>query len=136
MDKVYIVTAGDYSAYHIVAVFDDKTKADEFCGAYNGRVDLDFYKARVEEHPIGMNIEYAGMDVYCAERKETGEIYTYDICEYIRDCTEKIGTVSMDGKYLKCYIAVPKNADDQYEYALKVSADMFAEYLAKENGIA
>lgn len=33
--KVYVVTSGIYSDYHIVAVFDDKQKAEVFCAAYN-----------------------------------------------------------------------------------------------------
>lgn len=31
MNEVYIVTAGDYSDYHIEAVFKDKTKAEAYC---------------------------------------------------------------------------------------------------------
>ena len=33
--KVYVVTSGVYSDYNIVAVFDDKQKAEVFCAAYN-----------------------------------------------------------------------------------------------------
>ena len=33
--KVYVVTSGTYSDYHIVAAFDDKQKAEVFCAAYN-----------------------------------------------------------------------------------------------------
>lgn len=35
--KVYVVTSGIYSDYHIVAVFDDKRKAEVFCAADNDK---------------------------------------------------------------------------------------------------
>lgn len=31
MNEVYIVTAGDYSDYHIEAVFKDREKAEAYC---------------------------------------------------------------------------------------------------------
>ena len=35
MDKVYIVTSGDYSAYHIERVFQSKEKAEIYAKARN-----------------------------------------------------------------------------------------------------
>ena len=45
MEKVYIVTSGDYSDYHIAAVFSTREKAEEYVDAHGS----DY---RVEEYPV------------------------------------------------------------------------------------
>ena len=37
--KVYIVTDGDYSDYHIVAAYTDPIQADKYVATYSGRVE-------------------------------------------------------------------------------------------------
>lgn len=68
MDKVYIVTAGEYSDYHIVAVFSDPKQA-EFCRTKEG------YDAEVEEWDINPR-KYEGKIWYQYEcRVESGVIH-------------------------------------------------------------
>ena len=52
MNKVFIVTVGEYSDYHIEAVFTDKSIADEFVIQFNNRNKSDYDKATVEEFPL------------------------------------------------------------------------------------
>jgi hypothetical protein len=47
--KIYVVTAGCYSAYHIVGVFSTKEKAEEFVKKYN-KTASDLNKAEIEEY--------------------------------------------------------------------------------------
>lgn len=44
MNEIYIVTAGDYSDYHIEAIFKDKEKAEAYCKCHKdcGIEDFDF----------------------------------------------------------------------------------------------
>ena len=50
--KAYIVTSGDYSDYHIVAVFTDHEKAEHFLGVYNS-THWASSQAEIEEYTIG-----------------------------------------------------------------------------------
>jgi len=51
-DTVYVVTDGDYSDYHICAVFDSKSKADDYC---NQMAVFDGYSnPRVEEYTVNI----------------------------------------------------------------------------------
>lgn len=70
MDKVYIVTAGEYSDYHIVAVFSDPKQA-EFCRTTAG------YDAEVEEWDINPR-KYEGTIWYKYNCKvEKGSVKKY-----------------------------------------------------------
>ena len=51
--KVWIVTAGSYSEYQIVAVFTDKVKADLFCAVHNDLCKYDSYCT--EEYDTDVN---------------------------------------------------------------------------------
>ena len=55
MKKVYIVTAGNYSDYHIVAVFSTRKKAEEFLKRYEEVYP--YIDVRIEEHPIDVPVE-------------------------------------------------------------------------------
>lgn len=56
MDKVYIVTDGEYSDYSIRACFSNKEKAEEYIKILqeNG---LDRYSARIEEYDLDVSVE-------------------------------------------------------------------------------
>ena len=51
MKKVYIVTQGDYSDYHIVAVFDNKEEAQKLVNSLN-IIKTYFNEAKIEEYTI------------------------------------------------------------------------------------
>lgn len=52
MDKIYIVTTGEYSDYHIVKVFNDKQKAEKYIQLYNQKNDYEYDKLDLEEYDI------------------------------------------------------------------------------------
>lgn len=43
MSKIYIVTTGEYSEYHIESVFIDPEAAEKFCAVRSG-VDRDIFR--------------------------------------------------------------------------------------------
>ena len=49
MPKVYIVTAGEYSDYHIIECFTDKNLANQFKDQYSTHEGYKYDKAEVEE---------------------------------------------------------------------------------------
>lgn len=49
MDKVYIVTAGDYEDYHIICVFDNRLDAERYIALH--QLDSDNWMF-IEEHDI------------------------------------------------------------------------------------
>lgn len=140
MDKVYIVTAGSDSDYHIVAVFDNKDKAYAFSELYNRKSNaLDEDCSDVEEYIIGADTSIADKILYCAVMHNDGSISAFQykrICFNILDYVSSINNV-IEGDYnsLSCLIAVDVNKDDPEEYAQKVAADLFAEYKARKEGI-
>lgn len=135
MDKVYIITAGSYSDYHIVAVFADKNEAERFRDAQNEKAKWDSQECRIGEYPIGADISLAGKELYRAYENKRGEIYAYFAGEKIQNYSDEISVVKEDCGTFECYIAVDMNCDEPEEYAQKVAADLFAEYKARKEGI-
>ena len=65
MKNIYIVTAGEYSDYHIVAVFSTKEKADAFCAMFRkGEFDVVEYEvdAKVEAINKGLKQYHVNMN--------------------------------------------------------------------------
>lgn len=140
MDKVYIITAGSYSDYHIVAVFDNKDKAYAFSELYDRKSNaLDDDCSRVEEYIIGADTSIADKILYCAVMHDDGSISAFRHYAFrlnILDYVSSINNVrEEDYNILSCLIAVDVNKDDPEEYARKVAADLFAEYKARKEGI-
>ena len=135
MDKVYIITAGSYSDYHIVAVFADKNEAERFRDVQNEKAKWDSQECRIEEYPIGADMSLAGKQLYCVYVNSLGSIYAYDNCEAALNRADEIGIVKEEQGRLECFIAVPMDEDEPEEYAQKVAADLFAEYKARKEGI-
>lgn len=139
MDKVYIITAGSYSDYHIVAVFDNKDKAYAFSELYDRKSNSLDDCSMVEEYIIGADTSIADKILYCAVMHNDGSISAFrycTICFNILDYVSSINNVKEeDYNILSCLIAVDVNKDDPEEYARKVAADLFAEYKARKEGI-
>jgi hypothetical protein len=55
MSKLYAVTAGEYSDYHIITICSNKEKAEEICKLYN-RGDP-YYDASIEEYEDGVRVD-------------------------------------------------------------------------------
>ena len=135
MNKVYIITAGTYSAYHIVAVFTEQAEAEQFRDTYNSRIVYSSEECHVEKFPVGVDISLAGKELYCAYEGVDNGIYAYGPCENIFEYANKIGVVTYNDFHLECYVSVDMNCDEPEEYARKVAADLFAEYKARKEGL-
>lgn len=135
MNKVYIITAGSYSDYHIVAVFLEKVKAEQFQDIHNSRICYSSQECRIEEYSICVDMSLAGKQLYCVCVNSLGSIYAYDTCEATLNRADEIGIVKEEQGFLECFIAVPMDEDEPEEYARKVASDLFAEYKARKEGI-
>lgn len=120
--KVYIVTAGEYSEYHISAVFSTKEKAEE----YMDTVGSDFC---IEEYSIDKPIKHEVsiwsimMDI-CS--KEVLNIHYYGVNE--KDTIEFMPSTSFRNE---CIIFTVES--DSKEKAIKIVSDRFGAVVANEN---
>lgn len=126
--KVYIITKGEYSGYHICAVTTDKKKAEILRKAHN---DLDgWHKARIEKYDTDeflTEIENRLKLYDCTlERDKPMVIYEVDI-DYINSSDFKV-------RYNHSKYHVYVWAKDE-EHALKIASDKIAEYKASKEGI-
>lgn len=56
--KLYVITAGAYEDYHIIATCTDKTKADQICDEYNKSYNgIPYGKASVNEYEDRNNLD-------------------------------------------------------------------------------
>lgn len=132
MNKVYVVTIGDYSDYHIVGVFADKDLAQKYVDRYKG--GSSYNQPQIEEYELDVAIN----------RKYLYKTYIYqnyqdepiNLTEYIeRDSyNESIkfesGKVKgMLGKYAALGYA------DTPEKSQKIAQDIWAQIKAEEAGI-
>lgn len=74
--KVYVVTEGSYSSYHIVFVTIDKARADAFVKRYN-KTDYDDY--RVEEYDTDViKLFDDGRKLYQVWKRDNGAVRVYE----------------------------------------------------------
>lgn len=55
--KLYVITAGAYEDYHIIATCTNKTKADQICAEYNKDYPYGYGKASVTEYEDKSNLD-------------------------------------------------------------------------------
>lgn len=121
--KVYVITQGDYSDYHICAVTLDKELAEKLCKVYSNLKYYPYFDpAQIEEYDLQQSMD----DVRIMYRVE---IDCGDI-EVTEDRYENKEDVFGDKNYFTAYVL----ARDQ-EHAVKIAQDRRAEYLAKKEGI-
>lgn len=115
MDKVYIVTSGDYSDYHIEAVFSTREQALDY-------VDTKGSEYRIEEYPLDEPIEhntgiwevqfdYMSSAMKYAERKQEDSWYS-----------DLIGTMKYNNTYEGDYIQFIVESDSM-KRAIKVASE-------------
>lgn len=137
MNKVYILTAGKYSEYHVVGATLDRKQAELACKVYGLKnsvpVDPDDYDPlddpiRIEEYDLDLFDGIKEKDhVYrvsisrngCSVEEENGEGYFHPINDEDMIWGEYEITVA---------------AKDE-AHALKIAQDKRAEYLARKEGI-
>ena len=57
MKTVYVITAGEYSDYHIMRVYDDEDEAERFVAAWNGLNPGYGNEASIEDWEVGVPAE-------------------------------------------------------------------------------
>ena len=133
--KIYIITKGSYSDYHICAVSTDKKKAEILRKAFDDNDD--WRKAQIETYETDQFLTEIenGMKLYLCGVKDDGgmSIITYESdLDYIVPSDFKVR------KYTKGNMApgygVNVFAKDK-EHACKIAADKIAEFKAREEGI-
>lgn len=126
MSKIYVVTKGHYSDYHIITATTDKKLANEIAKKFSDgwdKADVEVYEdAELYMKPVFyVGFEQNG-DVH-AIYDESSSTYYYD---NINECDFEV-----DGK--RVYAVV--QADDE-EHAIKIASEKRAEFLARNAGIA
>lgn len=136
-EKLYAVTAGAYSAYHIISLCSDKARAEQIRDIYNRDKEEDgFGSASIEEYADGIRID---LDKSLYEVKLSND----GMKETVRLCSdeEKIDTMCDAGYSYRLKVtqrpmelAIYIIADDR-DIALKIARDRFAQYKAEREGI-
>ena len=131
-NKVYLVTAGDYSDYHVEAVFSEKRGAELFAATKNDSDD--YYEYRIEEYEL----DPAKFD----GSVKTQYLYTIDVrgnllgpCVFTEDGLAKKITHDREWGYcdLDDFIILPERDDEK---AKKIAQDRIARKKANEQGIS
>lgn len=117
--KVYIITKGVYSDYHICAVTSDKNMAEKLCRVYT---DNDRHKARIEEYDLNERPEDVRI-MYCVEITDDG----VEVCE--NDYENKEFEYGDRGDFTAYVVAMDR------DHAVKIAQNRRAEYLAKKEGV-
>lgn len=132
MKTFYAVTVGRYSSYHIIAITDNKERADDIAKIYYDDTWDD--EPRVEEFVDSGVIDDVLWNVTA---KADGSYYVYNeefdkkdvnvIKEVLPSIFNNFGKIGE--KYSVCVFA---KFEDQ---AIKIAQDLWAEYKAKKEGI-
>ena len=139
--KIYVITAGEYSDYHIVAVTKDKEKADNFVKVHNDSKRFYYDDAYVEEYDTDdfdiaiddCNAKYFKVFVSWnyAQGCEEFECDEIDSLEYIADRNSQHYTLLIGNTpNWKFYCT----AKDQ-EHAIKKATDWAAQKKAEIKGV-
>ena len=123
--KIYVVTKGSYSDYHIVAATLDKEKAEKIAKKYSDGWD----DCEVEEYEDSEEILKTVW--FIIFKKNTSDI---DECREVSNVGYALHHLNEVSIYrwnqLSVYIAA-----DTMEEAIKIASEKRAEYLAKKEGV-
>lgn len=125
--KLYAVTAGSYSDYHIIGLFSDKAKAEEYVACHNKAGSGSGEFADVEEYIDG---------ALCSDDGFIFEVYFIknEFRDIVLSEASSIKTEVFEYPQSRETIRISVRAKDE-EHAKKIAADKLAEYLAKKQGI-
>lgn len=133
MAKVYVITSGEYSDYHICAVTLDPQKAEQLKKIFD---QSDYTGAQIEEWDTEKHDDYfAGRTPYCVVFLETGGVVSVgarDIAYFEPGVTE---TTCQVNRRIVPALRVELYADNT-EAAIKIAAEKRAKYLAEKEGIS
>lgn len=134
MAKVYLITSGEYSDFTIEHATLDESKAKAFCELHNrvgGYPYYDIWEQELDDFFVGTEDDCRWQYRY-RQFPETHKI-EFGWAEYciVADSTNVVMPWQKDGLAATVYL---KDRDDKK--AEKIAQDLFAEYRAKEQGIA
>ena len=125
MKTFYAVTAGDYSDYHIIAITDNKERAENIKKLYEN----DYYKPMIEEFFDG---EAKDEMFYSVKHRTDGTYSVYPQDFDMRNFANVNVVYEGTGDWLEYYVDV--FAKDE-NHAIKIAQDLWAEYKAKKEGV-
>lgn len=126
-EKIYVVTQGDYSNYHIVAATTDHEIAEKIAAKFTSKYD----ECRIEEYSDAMAMLRPAYIIYF---DRAGVVESTCECDSAYDY-HNIGKVYENPGYYRSYhIMITVSADD-LESAIKIAAEKRAKYLAEKLGL-
>ena len=135
MSKVYIVTQGEYSDYHIVTVFTNRRDAEVYCAMQN-RGNIDYWGYSISEYNIG--------EVAYPPDVKIGYLFAMGVNGRMRlvgTFTKRIGKNVIVPNVVRaetdCYgteyeVGVMATSREQAE---KIAQDLIAKYKAEKEGV-
>lgn len=136
MSKLYAVTAGHYSDFHIIALCSDKNKAEKIVACCNDGClsSWDYADVREFEDGIRMDLDRSVFEVNVSTRfasYEIEELFGESKIDVLIGRTYKINEVRFRGCGSYNVYVIADDADK----ALKIARDLVAEYEAEKEGI-
>lgn len=133
--KIYVITKGSYSSYHICAVATDKEKAEKLAKIYTDRYD----DAEVEEYDTeGYSDLFEGRIPYMVRFLKSGEaVFVISRSEEKERFEPEVRALKVMVEAGDCRIpnvSVKLFASSEEE-AIKIAAEKRAQYLAEKNGL-
>lgn len=121
--KIYVVTEGDYSDYHIVGVTTDRETAEAYCEVSTNR----WYEPKVEEYDTKAFADIRTAKPYRATMEEDGTmtVEEEDRSSYEGAVEHQVYHMRRRGG-LSTYYEVLVLAEDE-QHARKIAADYIAE---------
>lgn len=127
MKTYYAVTEGNYSDYHIIAITDDKERAENIKKLYSSK----YSKPMIEEFSDSESKD----EIFYYVRYDTDGSYNVSLQDFSRQNLSDINIVKenilRDGWWKYSVLVMAK---DKY-HAIKIAQDLWAEYKAKKEGI-
>lgn len=138
MDKVWVVTKGEYSDYHIVRIFSNQEQAEKYAATFSRTSYGE--AARVEEYPLDGSFDrqsiywhviywhsgWNGKTGRSAKREE--ELPEKETLNEVVDLQKK-------HNWNTPHLGVWVQADSE-DKAYKIGSDLVTQYLAEQQGIA
>jgi hypothetical protein len=132
--KIYVITEGSYSDYHIVALCEDKEKAECVAEKVCGEVeeyetkDADILCKKIPYSRIYIDTKTG--NVIWIEQLSIEDNDYYD--EYAKNF-EWVKPIQRDGKRIFCFITYVQTKEK--EKAIKIARDRWAAYKARANDV-
>lgn len=119
-EKVYVVTRGDYSDYHIITATTNKDIANQIAKKFGAKVEIYDDSEIYTKTVFGVTFNKVGDVMYCYELSEYDYPPNNQIIQHKRN------------NEICLYLEV--EADDE-QSAIKIGAEKRAKFLAEQEGI-